>query len=849
LCASCGADLSAEPPAEDPAANQTETMPAPIAQWTTGRVFAGRYQIVEEIGRGGMGRVYKVVDSKIGEPVALKIIAPEIAADPRVLERFRQELKLARQVTHRNVCRVFDLGEAEGTAFLTMEYCSGDTLKSVIGKAGVLDIRTAVDYARQICDGLAEAHKTGIIHRDLKPQNLIVDDRQRIRIMDFGIARTIAGGSSTREGVMIGTPEYMAPEQIEGSGTDQRTDLYALGVILYEMTTGHVPFAGRTSLDMAFKHKNEAPRPPASANPLVSESLDALILRCLEKDKTRRYPSAEAVRAGLDAIAAEFGPAGTPRPAPGVRSRPAPLPLRRFAILAGAAGLVLVAAVILFLILFRNRDQPEPGEDWSSRIAVLPLRDLSPTKSLDNLASLIKAGLRNKVHALPSLALISEYSCDRFKETTNGLAEIGRTLGARYILGGSLDFQNGRLILFGSLGDAETGADLINQRYEEAEASVLEERFVQDVAARLDSRVQDGDFRKVQKRVPASLDAFQDWKRGDFFQGQYRDFERDEDFEEAKRLYLSALAHDPNYVFAYCSLGDLFEARFVKKDRPADLAAMAEHYETAYRMDENLAESQVGKGWTYFYREDPVESIRYFRRGHTLDPDNSRVLLGVGAFLRSIGLYEEAIAFFAQAAKSDPLSPSPLLQMASCCWYLGDFAKAIEILAPAKSLAPNSARVAIQLARQHLGLGAYDLAAEELALVKDPEGLSTSLKRSYNLGRAWLAAGRRDRAEFDRLVQSTDRPFAYEITSGYCLLGLREDALRNVREGIERGMRVSKDLMYTYEYLARNPVLRNLRSEPEFQKILAGQKARYEETIVLYAGPWARTKTIKGGRR
>jgi eukaryotic-like serine/threonine-protein kinase len=299
FCKKCATLL---PSSEEISISQTETLQTPIKELSTGSTFAGRYQIIEELGKGGMGKVYRVLDKKLKEEVALKLIKPEIASDKETIERFSNELKLARKIGHRNVGRMYELMEDEGAHFITMEYVAGEDLKSFIRRSRQLTVGTAIVIAKQVCEGLAEAHRLGVIHRDLKPGNIMIDRDGNARIMDFGIARSLGGKGITGAGVVIGTPEYMSPEQVEGKETDQRSDIYSLGVILYQMVTGRVPFEGDTPLSVAVKQKTEAPQSPRTLNPQVPEDLSRAILRCLEKDPGQRYQTAEEVLADLDKI-------------------------------------------------------------------------------------------------------------------------------------------------------------------------------------------------------------------------------------------------------------------------------------------------------------------------------------------------------------------------------------------------------------------------------------------------------------------------------------------------------------------------------------------------------------------
>lgn len=282
--------------------SETTTVFVPISKLIRGTIFAGRYEIIEELGKGGMGKVYRVLDRKIDEEVALKLLSPEYFHQEDAIARFRDELKLARKITQKNVCRMYHLEEEEGSYYITMEYIPGENLKDLIKREKRLPVKRAIFLAKQFCEGLAEAHRLDVIHRDLKSKNIMIDTDGNVRILDFGIAFSLREGDETTEGILIGSPHYMSPEQAAGEVSGPRSDIYSLGVILYEMVTGRLPFEGETALALIRKHKTELPSDPRDHNDLLPEDLSRVILKCLEKEKERRYQTAEDILSELEKI-------------------------------------------------------------------------------------------------------------------------------------------------------------------------------------------------------------------------------------------------------------------------------------------------------------------------------------------------------------------------------------------------------------------------------------------------------------------------------------------------------------------------------------------------------------------
>ena len=320
----------------------------PAGGFTPGTILADRYRIIGLLGRGGMGEVYRADDLKLGQPVALKFLPPQLAQDPVRRERFFAEVRITRQLSHPNICRVYDIGEIEGRHFLSMEFIDGEDLASLLKRIGHLTNEKALDIARQLAAGLAAAHERGVLHRDLKPANIMLDGHGRVRITDFGLAIAVEDESQAAE--IAGTPAYMAPEQLAGKGASVRSDVYALGLVLYELYTGRKAFDGATLEELTRRHREDPPTSPSAISPGFDPEVERVILRCLEKDPAARPPSAAKVAAALpggDPLAAALAAGETPSPemvaAAGERGGVPPPVVRR--LLLGLAAAVALSVI------------------------------------------------------------------------------------------------------------------------------------------------------------------------------------------------------------------------------------------------------------------------------------------------------------------------------------------------------------------------------------------------------------------------------------------------------------------------------------------------------------------------
>ncbi len=837
-CGNCATPL---PISEEALDAQTETLSIPIIDLATGSVLASRYEIIEELGKGGMGKVYKALDREINEKIAVKIIRPEIATHKNIIQRFQNELRMARKITHKNVCRMHDLGKDGDTRFITMEYVSGEDLKKSIRRMGPLTVRKAISISKQICHGLSEAHRLGVYHRDLKPHNIMIDREGNAKIMDFGIALSQKAKGITDSNVIIGTPQYLSPEQVEGKEVDQRSDIYSLGVILFEMVTGQVPFDGDTTLSVAVKHKTEIPRDPKEFNAQIPDELSLLILKCMEKDPAKRYQTAEELCSELTQIESDFPTSETTisKEESKIKTIGKQLKLSRLPSAILFLALIVVAGYFFYTKILQKRSHdaiaPE-GTKHKNSIVLLLLLDLSPQQDQEASCLAMTENLIMKLVAFNELRVIGLQTSIAYRESNKSIQEIGRELQVTNVLEGTLQANEDNLRVTINISNVEDGAVYWGREFQRSRKDEfeLQDDILKAVAETLGIDRVNEKYSMIKPRESPNLKAYEFYKYGRHFEILYYESNDIKDLEASEKNYLEAINIDPNYALAYWRLGNFYYNLYIYKGEEEYLNLMYEYLMKAKDIDENLAEVNVGLGWYHFDQEDNDRAFQYFKRAYELDPDNAEINYHIGSFLRSIGLYEKARKYYSRAFE---LEPTPLeftdwnIVRARCYSFTGQYEIAADYLGKAIEIKPDL-DLYLEYAKQLIMLKRYENAEVQISKA---EKLTPDDPLSRHL-QAWIFAAKGEKSRALELIEDSDHTFLYRFTCIYALLGLKNEAITNIKIGITKGFDIYKEYFYSYPYLRDTPCYDNLRDDPRFQEIVNIEKRKYDEKSEKYRG-------------
>ena len=621
------------------------------------------YTIVEELGRGGMGVVYKAEDTRLGRTVAIKILPDEMARDRQAVERFQREARAASGLNHPHICAVHDVGEHHGRFFIVMELLEGKPLHQQL-ESGPLPVERIVELGIEIADALEAAHAKGIVHRDIKPANVFITQRGHAKLLDFGLARPASDatdgegdattlGALTSPGAVLGTVAYMSPEQVRGEPLDARTDLFSLGAVLYEMASGRRAFPGKTSGSVQEAVLNRAPLSAARLNPELPARLEEIIDKALEKDRKLRYQRASDLRADLQRVKRDIDSArGVP--AAGSASRAGvSLTSRRNIVVLIVLAAVVAAAASLGYVRFRT-----PADAIDS-IAVLPFVNVGGAPDSEYLSDGITESLINNMSQLRTLRVSARSTVFRYKGKESDPQKIGHDLGVRAVLAGRLLQRDGRVIVRTELIDVADGAQLWGQEYNRALADIfaLQEDLAREISEKLRLRLTKEERQQLTRRHTDDVLAYELYLRGRYHWNR----RNVQDLPKAIDYFNQAIARDPGYALAYAGLADTYNtASFFNASTPREIMPRATAAASkALEIDPRLAQAHISLAYASFtYDWDWAAATRHFDQALALNvsavEDHPFYPLYLTAGRRPV----DAIRVAERALANDPLSPA-----------------------------------------------------------------------------------------------------------------------------------------------------------------------------------------------
>jgi eukaryotic-like serine/threonine-protein kinase len=789
----------------------------------------GHYSVRSLLGAGGMGEVYLAQDTHLNRPVGLKLIPTHLMTDPERVRRFRQEALAASALNHPNIITVYEIGEHEGRALIVTEFVHGVTLRRRMRGAG-LSLIASTDVALQIASALGSAHDAGIVHRDIKPENIMMRPDGLVKVLDFGIAKYTRprlirdpkeSWIKTETGTVIGTTAYMSPEQARGLPVDARTDIWSLGVILYEMIAHRLPFPGSAPTDRIAAILEREPEPLSRLRRGIPAELERIVSRALAKNRDERYASAADLAVDLrklrSTLPEELSRRFTlPMTAPGLSS----LTRRRALLTVLVATLLVLAALLAYLS--RSTNVSGPGSSSAARLAaidslaVLPFDNESGSSELEYLSDGITESLINGLSQLPHLSVKARSSVFHYKGKQVEPQQVATALSVQAILHGRVVQRGADLSLYLSLVDGRNGDQLWGEQYNRklTDLLALQSEITRDVSRKLGARLSGADEQRLTKNYTENVEAYQLYLKGRYHLLKNTRMET----QNGVAYFRQAIENDPSYTLAYIGLADAYRVLALSGEMPATdvLPEAKAAAQKAVEIDDRLAEAHAILGMVIlWYDWDWDAAENQLKRALELDPNSADTHQAYATLLSYTGRHAEAIGEIKRARELDPLN---LRTSALEGAFLINAERADEALVRLRQtleLDPNYWFAQSYAASAYIEKGMLDEAVAEARKARESSDVAT--RPTSFLGYALAKAGRRAeaRAELDALLKLIQHRYVspYNIAMIYLGLGERDETF----VWLERGYRQREPRMI---FLKTEPKWNSLHEDPRFQDLL-----------------------------
>ncbi len=678
---------------------ESETMVmTDAALLTPGQDFGPRYRIEALLGQGGMGRVYKAYDKDLDRLVAIKVVRQGALSESDALKRFKQELLLASKISHKNILRIHDMGDVGGVRFISMAYVEGPDLHHVISDNPKMPLERVLNFAKQFADALAAAHAEGVIHRDLKPQNILVGKDDQIYVSDFGLAKSFEDGAvaMTKTGAFIGTPRYMSPEQVEGKPADHRSDLYAYGLILYEMVTGDVPFTGESTLKVMYQRVQEKPKSPKLVNPELPNWLVRVILHCLERAPEARYQNAYEILADLQG-GSRSGSAVARSGSQTVVIQIPEFAQRRWTWwVAGGVALLLLLLVIppVRHLIFRTAGggagsstvSGVPPLSTGRYVAVLPLQVLGDQARLGYLAQGIQEALSAKLFDLKDVHVTSSDAAGK-ADQSQPLPKIARNLGANLLVLGTLQGSGDKVRIVVKVEDVADGKSVSSKEFDGVtdDLFTLEDQIYTQVVSALNVNPSHEEMANAEARPTENIAAYDLYLRG---QSSLRKYDS-KDIQVALDYFDQALKADRTFALAYTGIANASLRMYGNNKDGFWIQKAVGAAQQAEQLNDKLAEVHSTLGSVYSASGKNSEAIAELKRAISLAPNSDQVYRRMGGAYLAMGQSTPAIEAFQKAIQLNPYYWVSQNELGAAYVDLGNYPKALEAFQQVIVLEPD----------------------------------------------------------------------------------------------------------------------------------------------------------------